>query len=202
MKITFPLPTDGKRHDYCVYCSSENIQLVKKDGHSLFHCDHCEKESPRRIAIDPALVWRIDGRTNELVHESVGIFLSNSEKKVLFFELTKFPFGYTIPAGHLDVGETPLQAIQREMREETNLSAESIELVSEEQLIGDACIRGADVHFWHLYKGRTSDEEDIRIDKREGTRPVWLTLAEAQKKNLTFPPRHFIEKYGEQLVSF
>jgi 8-oxo-dGTP pyrophosphatase MutT (NUDIX family) len=202
MKITFPLPDDNQLHEYCVHCSSENVEKFKEgDGRTMFRCTACGKESSRRISIDPKLVWRVDEETKELVHESVGIFLSNQDEKVLFFELTKFPFGFAIPAGHLDTSETPLEAIKRELAEETTLAATDIELVSEEKLEGDCCSRGADIHLWHLYKGRVSGDASAHIDDHEGGKPVWLTLAEAQDKELTFPPRYFIEKYGEKLLS-
>ncbi len=85
MKISFPLPADNKSHEYCIYCSSENIERVKKDTHTLIHCNQCGQESPRRIAIDPDSIWHVDNQTHELIHESVGIFLSDPKGRVLFF---------------------------------------------------------------------------------------------------------------------
>lgn len=40
--------------------------------------------------------------------------------------------------------------------------------------------------------------EDMKIND-EGVKPVWLTLDEALKKELVYPVRYFIEKYGEKL---
>ncbi len=130
---------------------------------------------------------------------SESFFLTQKEG-FYFFDRTVFPFAYTIPAGHLDVGETPLQAVQRELLEETGLVASSIELVSTEELVGDECSRGADIHLWHLYKGKIAKIGEEQIDAHEGGNPAWFTPSEAKENNLTFPAHHFIDKYGDKLL--
>jgi len=35
----------------------------------------------------------------------------------------------------------------------------------------------------------------------EGVKPVWLSLEEAREKELVYPARYFIEKYGAKLLT-
>ena len=115
-----------------------------------------------------------------------------------FFERVIYPFAFAIPAGHLDAGEIAEIAVKRELKEETGIESGSVSFFSEEDVIGDKCRRGADNHKWHLYIAKIENIEDIKIND-EGVKPVWLTLGEALKKELVYPVRYFIEKYGEKL---
>lgn len=57
-------------------------------------------------------------------------FLFNAEGKVFLAKFTKkFEKKWSIPGGKLDFGETPLEAVIREVKEETNLDIENIRLL-------------------------------------------------------------------------
>lgn len=199
MKIDFPLPTDNSYHEFCPNCYSENIHAVKDGEKTFYLCDDCKNKSPRLLVIDPKITWWVDENTKEYWHESVGIFLFNSENKALFFERTLYPFVFTIPAGHLNTGETGGVAAKRELMEETRIMTENIKLFVQEDVLGDKCRRGADNHKWQLYIAKVERVEDIKINE-EGLRPVWLTLEEAlQKEELSYPSQYFIKKYGNSL---
>lgn len=200
MKINFPLPTDGEYHQYCQNCHSENINRVFEGEKTFYLCDECHNKSPRLIVIDPKTVWWVDETTKEYWHESVGIFVFNSENKALFFERTLYPFAFAIPAGHLDTGEDAETAVKRELQEEAGIETDAIKLFSEEDVIGDECRRGADNHKWHLYTTKVENVGEIKIND-EGVKPVWLTLEEALQKELVYPVKYFIEKYGDKLLS-
>lgn len=200
MKITFPLPTDGKYHQYCPKCHSEKINRVFEGEKTFYLCDECSNKSPRLIVIDPKTVWWINNATQEYWHESVGVFVFNESGKALFFERTIYPFAFAIPAGHLDTGEEPETAAKRELEEEAGIKVESIKLFSEEDVIGDECRRGADNHKWHLYTAQVKNLGEININD-EGIKPVWLSLEEALEKKLVYPVKYFIEKYGKKLLA-
>ncbi len=183
---------------YCIHCFSRKVDRIFQNGLTYYHCQVCGKIAERSLVIDNRIVWWIDKKTNEYWHESVGIFVFNSENKALFFERTIYPFAFAIPAGHLDAGEIAEIAVKRELKEETGIELDNARLFSEEDVIGDKCRRGADNHKWHLYTAKIENIEDMKIND-EGTRPVWLTLDEALKTELVYPVRYFIEKYGEKL---
>ncbi len=200
MKITFPLPTDNQLHQYCSQCHSEEIRQVIVQAKPMYRCEHCGDISPRLIVIDPQTVWWVDETTQEYWHESVGVFVFNKNNQALFFERTHYPFALAIPAGHLDTGEVPAAAAKRELMEETAIAAQEIKLFSEEDVFGDKCSRGADHHKWHLYTARVKNVGEVKIND-EGVKPVWLTLEEALEKELVYPVKYFIEKYGDTLLA-
>lgn len=123
----------------------------------------------------------------------------NENNEVLFFERTIYPFAFAIPAGHLDTGEDAETAARRELQEEAGIEVADIKLFSEEDVIGDECRRGADNHKWHLYTAKVENVGEIKIND-EGLKPVWLSLEEALQKELVYPVKYFIEKYGDRLL--
>lgn len=199
MKINFRLPKDNKLHQYCSKCYSENIYRIFEDEKTFYLCNDCGGKSPRLIVIDPKTVWWIDETTKEYWHESVGVFIFDNSNKAIFFERTIYPFALAIPAGHLDAGELAEVAAKRELKEETDIEAMNMKLFSEENVIGDKCRRGADNHKWHLYVAKVKNAGEIKIND-EGIKPVWLTLEEALEKELVYPVRYFIKKYGDKLL--
>ncbi len=151
------------------------------------------------IVIDPQINWWVDDTTKEYWHESVGVFVFNEKNEALFFERIIYPFAFAIPAGHLDSGEQPRDAVVRELREETGLVADKVMLFSEEDVIGDKCRRGADNHKWHLYVAKIKNTDQVALND-EGMKPVWLPLDQAMTRELVYPVRYFIEKYGDKLL--
>jgi 8-oxo-dGTP pyrophosphatase MutT (NUDIX family) len=198
MKIDFPIPDDGKEHLFCVECHCDGVQKVIKRDHTSFLCPWCGAARPRVIGIHPNQKYWIDKDTLEHWHESVGVLLFNKKKEMLLFMRTSYPYALAAPAGHLDVGEEPIDAAKRELREETGLVIDGIELFSEEDVIGDECSSGADNHHWHLYVGIADPEQDVNLND-EGVEPVWLTREEALQREIVFPLRYFLEKYGNLL---
>ncbi len=66
------------------------------------------------------------------------------------FRRRMHPTGYyTLPAGHLELGETPDLTLRREVYEETGLAVLSAELLFEGELPDD-CRRRADYHYWRV----------------------------------------------------
>ena len=122
----------------------------------------------------------------------------NREGRILFFELTKFPFGLTIPAGHRHVGEEGMDTAKRELLEETGLQAKTFQPLGIEDIANDSCGRGADSHRWHLYMC-IPDSFDMRIDSAEGKDPIWLSIEEALLHKLTAPVTHCIGIYKDVL---
>ena len=145
------------------------------------------------------MVWWVDKKTKECWHESVGVFIFNSKNESLLFQRIRYPFSLTIPAGHLNVGELLEDAAKKEVFEETGIRLNKINLFSEENIIGDKCICGADNHKWHLYTAKINDNKKIKINE-EGIKPEWLSIEKIKKRKLTYAVRYFIRKYGDKLT--
>lgn len=200
MKINFNIPTDGQFHQFCPECNSEKIVKVLKEEKVFYQCENCQGVFPRLIIIDPKIKWWVDDITKEYWHEVVGVFVFNEANKALFFERTHYPFVFTIPAGHVDVDEIPEVAAKRELLEETGLVVDNLKLIFDDDMYDDKCRRGADSHKWHLFVTKVSGIENIKINN-EGLKPVWLSLEEVLKKEITNPLRDSINKYGNKLFS-
>jgi 8-oxo-dGTP pyrophosphatase MutT (NUDIX family) len=200
MKIIFTLPTDNKRHRYCQNCYSENVHDEWVNGRREYKCDDCHNKYDRLIDIDPQLVWWVDRETKEFCHESVAIFVSNPRKQILIIERTIYPYAFTIPSGHLEVGEIPEEAAKRELKEESNIDAKKLELFKELDIDFDLCLKGADVHWWHVYKYFQKRDMEIIVDPEEGKNPKWMSIDEALRHKLTPPVKYLLQTYGEKLL--
>lgn len=201
MKINFPIPDKNQYHQFCLHCHSENIHRIIRNGRTLYKCENCNKETPRLLVIDPKIIWWVDKDTRDYWHESAGVFLINSKQKILFFERSLYPFALTIPAGHVDINETPINAAKRELREETGITIDYIQLFSDEDIIGDKCRRGSDNHKWHLYTAKINSPKISITLNDEGVHAVWLDINQAKKRKLVYPVRYFISKYGESIIT-
>lgn len=186
------------KNDYCMNCFAESITPIKEAGEKIYACGTCGKKEKRRISTSDSIRWWLDEERN-FWHESVGIFVFNNEAKILFFELTKFPFGFTIPAGHRDTIEESVETARRELLEETGLKGDNFELLCEENFLDDSCSRGADAHKWQAFLCHSNSTEAL-LEASEGKNAVWLTIEEALQKQLTNPVKHIITKYKDSLL--
>jgi 8-oxo-dGTP pyrophosphatase MutT (NUDIX family) len=199
MKIVFPLPTDRKMHRYCLNCLKDGTtQQIKANGLTKYHCAACGKVNDRTLYFDKHKVW-LDAE-RELWHESVGVFVQRIDGKFLFFQRTEFPFGLTIPAGHVDINEEPAVAAKRELKEETGIKG-SLTSIGTSNIIGDSCSAGADAHSWHVFLLMLdSSGKGIEI-LDEGEKPLWLTLDEAKIQGMAFVIEQVTDKFRNHMES-
>jgi ADP-ribose pyrophosphatase YjhB (NUDIX family) len=192
----FTLPTDGQPHNYCINCFAETIRQIEKDGRGYFLCDTCGKTSERNLHFDDRKYWLAED--GELWHETAAVFVRNPEGKFLFFERTLSPFGFTIPAGHIDVGEDAETAAHRELEEEVGVTSTNLHLAVETEIVGDKCSSGADAHAWHVYIEDYIGDGAIEV-KEEGENPVWLTLDEVAGRETPFAIRYLLDHHRAAL---
>ena len=106
MKINFEIPNDG-------------VGRAKAEGKTVYPCGNCGAVNTRTIYFNSHKYW-ID-HDRELWHESSGVFIRNSDGKYLFYQRNEYPFALTVPSGHVDIGEDPEEAANRELSEETSI---------------------------------------------------------------------------------
>lgn len=199
MKIpnTIPLNKEGQ---YCFECFSQSVKRVFRDNLTYYHCSACNRLLERSLVIDNAINWWVD-KENNYWHESVGVLVV-AENRLLVQLRQIYPFAYTIPAGHLDKGELPEAAAKRELREETGIVVQSLEIFKKDfDIIGDSCRRGSDHHRWHLYRVRMDVYPEVRLSD-EARQTKWLTLQELKSESrLTYPLKFFVDTIGEGLFT-
>lgn len=90
-------------------------------------------------------------------------------------------FWTAAPGGKLDPGETPLEAVVREVFEETQLSLDPSKIIYK----GSYLCRFSDLEYLlHIYYSRLASAPDIAIDPKEHTELRWATLEEAHQMPL------------------
>ena len=131
----------------CIDCESE-IEFTKEiEGKEMYLCENGHTNSRM---VDHESVKTVD-HEGEVIHESVGAII-RAEGDILLLKRRKFPYKYSIPAGHMEDGEEAYLSLLREIEEETGIkiSGEKRRLAYE-GILEDKCRRGADKHKWHLY---------------------------------------------------
>jgi 8-oxo-dGTP pyrophosphatase MutT (NUDIX family) len=118
---------------------------------------------------------------NKPRHYSVGALIKQ-DGKYLLIDRVKTPFGFAGLAGHVDIGETPEQALVREVEEESGLKVKNYKLLMGEELDWDTCSKGIEVHYWYLYECEIAGE--VIQNKIETKSINWYTLEEMKKLNL------------------
>jgi ADP-ribose pyrophosphatase YjhB (NUDIX family) len=116
---------------------------------------------------------------------SVGILVFR-DGKLLLIERRKPPYGWAPPAGHVDDGESYIDAAHRELFEEVGLVANEMGLLLTARY-GNQCRRpGGDFHHWQVFEAkcdgtlvRSEDETSaIRWVTRQGLNTLFgLTVS-------------------------
>lgn len=187
----FPKNLPNVRSSYCFNCHEQlPLEIISVDGAlpKEYMCEKCLVTSQRMLVWDPQLRQYFN-EDNHFVHESVGVILINQRSEILLFLRSKFPFAYTIPAGHMNEGECVKMVAIREVSEETGISISDVMLIKEDTIIGDSCSRGADIHKWFLYASRV-DKVKVELTD-EGERYAWFNV-DSPPRNLTFIIRAFL----------
>lgn len=199
MKISDTIPLD-REGQYCIVCFKGPVERVKKDDLTFYKCHSCGKTEERSLVIDNAVTWWVD-EDRTYWHESVGVVVVNTERKILCMLRQIFPFAYTIPAGHLDKGEEPEHAARRELEEETGIIAEGpLRHLGDFDIRGDSCRRGCDDHKWHLYRYHLTDDTKVTLSD-EASEAHWFSFDELKTLNpVTYPLSVIVQRFGATLA--
>jgi 8-oxo-dGTP pyrophosphatase MutT (NUDIX family) len=117
----------------------------------------------------------------------VGAVILNEDGKVLGLERKDIPGAWQLPQGGLDENETPVEAVKREIREETGIETRDLELLASmprwlayelpEEARSKKIGRGQ-VQRWFLFRFRGSDEAITLGDQKEFKAWKWIAMDE------------------------
>jgi len=128
---------------------------------------------------------------------TVGALIFNQEDKVFLMTSPKWQGKYSLPGGHIELGETFEEAVKREVKEETNLDVFDIQfLMTQESIFSEEFYKKK--HFVFLDYICKTKNTDVILDTREGTEHVWVTIDEALKLPLNSYTKITILEYKEK----
>lgn len=106
----------------------------------------------------------------------VGVIVQRGDR-ILLIERANPPYGWALPAGHIDIGEVPIQTAARELFEEVGLRADSLTRVLT-RMYRNQCRRpGGSYHRWHVFTADCGTQEPLR-SLSETNAMRWVTQAE------------------------
>ena len=124
----------------------------------------------------------------------VGAVIVNKNGKVLGLERKDIPGAWQLPQGGLE-DESPLEAIKREVHEETGIEASDLELLSTESRLlayelplearSQKTGRGQ-VQYWFLFRFTGQDEAITLGDKKEFSAWKWMPMDKLAAKVVSF----------------
>lgn len=117
------------------------------------------------------------------MHTSVGVIIKNDAGAILMLDRAAYPYGWACPAGHVDKGEEPEQAARRETQEETGIVVKGLQLVAEEFVEWNECVKGERGHYWYVYMADAWEGLEKR-EKREAKDMKWVAPREIIKSEL------------------
>ena len=125
---------------------------------------------------------------------TVGALIVNKEGKILLTKSHKWFDKYTLPGGHIEVGETMKEAVIREVKEEVGLDVEvgDMLLMQEAIFAEEFWKRKHFIFFDFLSK---SKDQRVKLDGRELQEYLWEYPGAAFKLNLDSFTRNTLEKY-------
>jgi nucleoside triphosphatase len=128
---------------------------------------------------------------------TVGALIVNQEGKILLAKSHKWFAKYTLPGGHIEVGETMREAVAREVKEEVGLDVEVAEMLLMQEAIfaEEFWKRKHFIFFDFLCKSRG---QQVKLDGRELQEYVWEYPGAAFRLELDSFTRKTLDKYLER----
>lgn len=125
---------------------------------------------------------------------TVGALIVNKEGKILLAKSHKWFDKYTLPGGHIEVGETMKEAVAREVKEEVGLDVEVAEfLLMQEAIFAEEFWKKK--HFIFFDFLCKSGDKQVKLDGRELQEYVWEYPGAAFRLELDSFTRKTLEKY-------
>ncbi len=112
---------------------------------------------------------------------TVGGFILNLNGEVLLCHSKKWRDYYTIPGGHIELGERIEEALKREVKEEVGLNIEPVRLLLMQEAILDYLCKSSSI--------------EVRIDNQEIQSYIWVKPEEALKLHVDTFTKKLLEEY-------
>jgi len=125
---------------------------------------------------------------------TVGALVVNPRGEVLIVRSSKWGEKFTVPGGHVELGERAEEAIKREVKEETGLDVEPVSLLLvQEAIYPENYIKHE--HFIFMDYICMTKTSEVKLDGRELQGYLWVNPTNALELDLEEYTRRFVSKY-------
>ena len=107
---------------------------------------------------------------------TVGALIFDPQGRLFLMSSHKWKGKYVIPGGHIELGETMVEALRREVKEETNLDIHDVEFVCFQECIHDDRYWQHRHYIFFDFAARTDSTHVILNDEAQAY--TWVTLDE------------------------
>ncbi|MBI4895009.1 MAG: NUDIX domain-containing protein [Candidatus Aenigmarchaeota archaeon] len=122
-----------------------------------------------------------------------GVLIYNSKNEIFLAKCHKWKDKWVVPGGHLEIGETFNDCVKREVKEETNIDVDNIELVCiQESVFSEEFHQKRHMIFLDFAAKAVSKE--IKLNK-ELQEYKWITAKKALTLELNSSTRKFIKEF-------
>lgn len=129
---------------------------------------------------------------------TVGALIVNGEGEILLVRSYKWGSKYTVPGGHIELGERSETAVKREVKEEVGLEVEPVRLLLVQEAIYPADYIKHEHYIFLDYLCRASSSE-VKLDGKEIQEYLWTTPSDALQLDLESFTRNLVEAYLRDL---
>jgi len=125
---------------------------------------------------------------------TVGALIVNDKDEILLVKSYKWGDKYTVPGGHIELGERSEVAVKREVREEVGLEVEPVGVLLVQEAIYpvDYLKREHFIFLDYLCRTRSSA---VKLDEEEIQKHVWVSPERALQLDLESFTRNLVVEY-------
>lgn len=125
---------------------------------------------------------------------TVGALVVNQKGEILLVGSSKWGSKLTVPGGHIELGERAEDAIRREVKEETGLDIEPVELLLVQQAIYPKNYHKHEHFIFMDYLCRAKDSS-VKLDGQELQTYTWVKPEEALTLDMEEYTKNFVLKF-------
>ena len=124
----------------------------------------------------------------------MGALIVNSNGEILLVKSYKWGSKYTVPGGHIELGERSEVAVRREVKEEVGLEVEPVRILLVQEAIFPADYIKHEHYIFLDYLCRATSST-VKLDGKEIQDYVWTAPNDALQLELESFTRNLVEEY-------
>lgn len=125
---------------------------------------------------------------------TVGALIVNNQGQILLVKSYKWGDRYTVPGGHIELGERSQQAVKREIKEEVGLDVEPVKILMVQEAVFPRDYIKHEHYIFMDYLCRATSS-DVKVDNKEIQEYLWVSPDGALQLDLESFTRNLVNEY-------